>query len=203
MRLRTNFLTLVLLAGTLVGPGVRAQETAPSDEALSALHQFLMVDCEVGDESSVMTDLVQHAAALEPELGRLLLEGPDEQSLLAMTAGLEHEWARRTAFLDEVSQPGLDDETLQALLAVSREAFVEQGLRDFVLSTREKAIVGLNGFGTRTAQRRLRHAITVVEDAQVREMILGAMQGQRLLERQQPATERATPYRESTRRGLN
>ena len=203
MRRAAKILALALLIGPLAAPGVGAQEGVPTQEALDVLRQFVLVDCEVDEQRSALTDLVQHAEVLEQELGQLLVEGPDGALLEEMTATLERRWERRAAYLDSTPGPGFDDETLQAVLNISHEDFIEQGLRSFVLATREKAVVGLAEIGTRTAERRLRQAVPVVQDDQVLEMILGALQGRRLLERQQPASQRRTPYRAGSRRGLD
>jgi hypothetical protein len=203
MRFEAKILTWAVLLGAAVAANVSAQETAPDQEALEVLRRFVLVDCEVGDERSVTTDLVQLAEVLEPELGRLVLDGPDDAWLAETSATLERRWALRADYLDSTARSGLDDETLQDLLSVSREDFIERELRRFVLATREKAIVGLSEIGTRTAQRRLRQAIPVVQDDEVLEMLHDALKGRRLLERQQPATQRGTPFREDSRRGLD
>jgi hypothetical protein len=66
MKLSAKFLALFLLVGSVGAPTSQAEDAAPAPEALDALHRFLHVDCEVGEDEPALNDLLRHAEALEP-----------------------------------------------------------------------------------------------------------------------------------------
>jgi hypothetical protein len=190
MRLTSQLLALVLLAGSGAATEVRAQDAGPTPEALEALRHYLLVDCEVGEETPALTLLLRHAEVIEPELRRLLLEGPDDSLRGEVTAALVDEWERRAAFLETNPDLGLDAHVLAAVLQISETDFIERGQERFDLACREKAVVGLDAIGSPGARRALGEAITGVESEELRGLILSVLQGRRPTERQKPSLQR-------------
>jgi hypothetical protein len=199
MKLSAKFLALFLLVGSVGAPTSQAEDAAPAPEALDALHRFLHVDCEVGEDEPALNDLLRHAEALEPELGRLLLDGPGGPLLDEETAALERAWERRAAFLESNPRIGLDQDTLGEVLAVSRAEFVEQGIRRFDISCREKAVVGLAAIGSSAARRTLNEAMRAVSDEALLDLIRSFLD-ERTERRDHPSLSRGQVSRNGTRR---
>ncbi len=131
------------------------QETAVMVEASAALRHFLSVDCEVGAEGTALEKLLQYANQLEPELRRILLDGPDESRQNEVRETLEAEWDRREAFLAGNPRLGLSPDDLLAVHTVQREEYLEHGAARFASVIRERAAIGLAAIGSPTALRTL------------------------------------------------
>jgi hypothetical protein len=197
MKSMAKTLALALVIGTAVASTASAQDAAPPPEALAALRHFVLVDCEVGEEGSALDGVLLHAEALEPELGRLLVDGPDGPLLDEVTAALEQEWERRAAFLESNPRLGLDADALRDVLSISREEFIAMGRQRFDLNSREKAVVGLAAIGSAGARSTLREAIARVGNEGLRELIRSALKGMR---REQPSSGREQARRDRARR---
>ncbi len=172
---------IVLVAGL----SLAAAPSLPQG-AIEVLDRFLTTDCEVGDEGSALDELIEQAVVLEPELERVLLEGPGSARLAEVTRALELRWELRAAFLESGSPLGLAPEALLALRSTSRAEFIERGRQQFETTCRERAIAGLAGIGSPSALRALRKASRAV-DEELRRLI------QLCLERARPHS-RALPH---------
>jgi hypothetical protein len=189
MRLAAKIPMLALALGTMALPAAMAQDALPTQEATDALRHYLFVDCEVGEEGSALRGLMLHAESLEPELGRLLLEGPPGPMLDEVTAALVDEWGRREAFLASNPRLGLDPDLLLAVTSLSRADFIGQGLQRFDLMCRERAVVALAAIGTPSALRILRQALPVVNDG-ARDLIVATLKRSRSFGSQPPRSYR-------------
>jgi hypothetical protein len=185
MRLTARNLTLAVVLGMIVAPTVAAQDAGPTQSALDDLQRYLLVDCEYGEEETALSRLMRHGDVLEAELERLLFEGPPGPLLDEFNVALEQEWERRAAFLESNPQLGLDPDALLAVLAISHEEFIEQGLTRFDTMCREKAVAALAEIGSPEALRTLRRAV-VVADEGLRDLIMVALKRSRPIGREQP-----------------
>ncbi len=182
MRRDSLILTLALLLFAAVAPA-RAQGAAASAEALEALSRFLATDCEVGEPGSALAALLQHGRELEPELERLLRDGPDTTLLDEVTDGLALHWDERSAFLETHPQLGLDPVAWLDVVSTTREAWIERGVLRFTLVCREKAAVALVAIGSPRALGVVRDAL---DEAGVRDVILTLLEQERWLDRERP-----------------
>jgi hypothetical protein len=157
-------LVLTLAATTTL----RAQE---SDPATAALQHFLELDCGVGQDGTALDAIVNHADALEPELARLLREGPDGSTLAEATARAEQSWRRREAFLKTNPHLGLDEQGRLDVLTVTRDEFVSDAVNHVVRRYKEKAAVGLAAIGSPEGLRTLRETRDLADD-DLRDFIL-------------------------------
>jgi hypothetical protein len=178
-------LVMAILTWALVFGTAAAQGAEPTQEALDELQRYLLVDCGYGEEETALSRLMRHADALEPELERLLFEGPPDALLDEISAALEQEWERRAAFLESNPQLGLDPDALLAVLSTSHAEFIEQGLARYDTMCREKAVAALAEIGSPEALRALRRAVFVA-DAELQDLILMALKRSRPMGREQP-----------------
>ncbi len=151
-----------LILGGLATAHVQANDV--TREASAALRHFLTVDCEVGEEGAALDRLLLYADQLEPELRKVLLDGPDDSTQNEVRETLEAEWDRRVAFLSTNPQLGLNPDDLLAAHAVVREEYLEQGAARFATVYREKAVIGLAAIGSPTALGTLREQASRVDD---------------------------------------
>jgi hypothetical protein len=178
MRLAAKITISTLMLGAAALSAAMGQDAPLDQEAAGALRHYLFVDCEVGEEGSALHGLLLHADSLEPELGRLLLEGPRDSMLDEVAEALENEWERREAFLATNPRLGLDPEALLAVHSLSHEDFIEQGRQRFDLVCRERAAAALGAIGTPSALRTLRQALPLVDEG-ARNLIVATLKRSR------------------------
>lgn len=182
----TNRLTLLaLLLATFPAAAARAEDGAVSQEALAALRGFLVVDCEQGEEGAALAALLEHAGELEPELERLLLEGPSETWIDEVTVATEQRWERRQAYLASSPSLGLDPDAWGVVTATTHDEYVARERERFVTVCRARAAVALEAIGTPGALRTLRQASAEAGDDLGR-LILSLLERNRPVERSQP-----------------
>jgi hypothetical protein len=181
----TARLTTLLLFATFAASSAPAEDGAVTQEALGALHQFLAVDCEAGEEVTALTALLEHAGELEPELERVLIEGPDESWLDEATLAIEQRWERMQAYLASSPSLGLDPDAWQAVTAVTHDEYIEQERQRFVTVYREKAAAALGAIGTPRALRALRQA-SIDADEDLARLIRLLLERNRPVQRSQP-----------------
>jgi hypothetical protein len=174
----------ISLFAVLLGTGASvARATEPvSPEAIDALRAFVLTDCELGEETSSLDALREHAGPLVPELERMLTDGPDPTLLAEATSAMEQRWEDRQAFLESAPRLGLDPEALLAVTTLSHDAYIEREQRRFDLTCREKAAIGLAGIGSPSAWRALRRA-SEQGDPALRETVLQILDRSRPTER--------------------
>ena len=163
---------VILILGCLAT--AHGQQTGVTREASAALRHFLMVDCEVGEEGMAHERLLRYANQLEPELRKMLLDGPDDSRQNEVRETLEAEWDRRVAFLSTNPHLGLNPDDLLAVHAVQRDQYLEQGAARFASLYRERAVIGLVAIGSPTALRTLRDQADRVDD-DLRSLIRAAL----------------------------
>ncbi len=170
--IRTTSLAILIFGVLATAHG---QETALTREASAALRHFLTVDCEVGEEGTAFDRLLLYADQLEPELRKVLLDGPDESTQNELRESLEAEWDRRVAFLSTNPQLGLNPDDLLAVHTVVREEYLGQGAARFATVCRERAVIGLAAIGSPTALSTLREQAGRVDD-DLRDLIRTALE---------------------------
>ena len=173
MRSITRIVALLLLVPALAVPAAAGADA--ERDAATALRHFLRVDCASEQPGSAMRPLLAHRDQAEPELARVLAEGPDAAMLEARRSALEEQWDRREAFLRSNPDLGLNPDDLLTVHSVQREEFVEGGIARFSRTARERAVHGLAALGTRTSRSTLREQSRLV-DAELREMIRVALE---------------------------
>ncbi len=152
----------------------RAQKVVISPEALAALTYYLNVDCEIPVRRDGLDQLLKYKDVLEPRLISLFKEGPDEESLAAVRRDLEESWSAREKFLAQNPQMGLTEDQLKLARGVSRDGYLEQGRKQFILKYKEKAAIGLAAIGSPLALKTLREA-AAKSDETMRAVINGAL----------------------------
>ncbi len=185
--IRATSLAILIFGGLATAHG---QEIGVKREASAALRHFLTVDCEVGEEGAALDRLLLYADQLEPDLRKLLLDGPDDSTQNEVRETLEAEWDRRVAFLSTNPQLVLNPDDLRAAHAVVREEYLEQGAARFATLFRERAVIGLAAIGSPTALRTLREQASRVDD-DLRDLIRTALER----ERRRLHVRRANPRR--------
>jgi hypothetical protein len=178
MRPGSGLVALAVGLGLLAAPSLVAADGPPPTEAAEALRHYLLIDCGVDEEGAALRELLRHAEALETELARLLLDGPDDAALDALAADLEAAWERRSAFLASDPRLGLAPEAYLAVSSLSRTDYFARETRRFDLASRERAAAALAAIGTPTARRTLRGALDVV-DEEVRDFVARALERRR------------------------
>jgi hypothetical protein len=183
-------LTNILIPALLFAVAAPAPCAEPVDgEDRRALRHFLLVDCQVDGEEPALDALLVHAATLEAELGRLLVEGPAPSMLEEATAAAQNEWNRRAVFLANNEPPGLDADGLEIVLAITEQDYLDHARQRMERMVREKAVVALAAIDSPTARQTLRAAFGEA-DADLRRTI-GAVFAQPIrAERGQPQLER-------------
>ncbi len=162
---------LTMVAGTSIS---QAQKVVLSPEALAALTYYLNVDCEIPLRRDGLDQILKYKDVLEPRLISLLKEGPDEESLAAVRRDLEESWSAREKFLAQNPQLGLTENQLKLARGVSRDEYLEQGRKQFILKYKEKAAIGLAAIGSPLGLKTLREAATK-SDETMRAVINGAL----------------------------
>lgn len=181
----TARMTTLLLVATSAATSAAAENGAVTQEALGALHQFLAVDCEAGEEVTALTALLEHAGELEPELERVLIEGPDESWLDEATLAVEQRWERMQAYLASNPSLGLDPEAWLSVTATTHDEYIDRERQRFVTVYREKAAAALGAIGTPRALRALRQA-SIEGDEDLARLIRFLLERNRPVQRSQP-----------------
>ncbi len=154
--LAAGLFLLTMVASTSIS---QTQKVVLSSEALAALNYYLNVDCEIPVRRDGLDQLLKFKDVLEPRLISLLKEGPDEESLAGVRRDLEESWSAREKFLAQNPQPGLTEDQLKLARGVSRDEYLEQGRKQFILKYKEKAAIGLAAIGSPLGLRTLREAV--------------------------------------------
>ncbi len=131
-------LTLQMAAMT---PLVQAQQSDP-------LQNWLIVDCEVGQEGQARAGLAQLGAQAVPSLVAAAQNGPDATVVAALQASASNAYDNIQQLLAAGGGPdGLDPSDSAAVLAQSRPDFIAEDITRFVQSYRTRGVEGLGVVG--------------------------------------------------------
>jgi len=140
---------LALIALALVSASVTAQPRyGLSPEAFAVYERWLAATC-VGDEArALVTQLRLHAAELSRAFPRAITDGPPAAEIGAVRVAAEQRFDARSKFpLPDYDVSGVNADALARFRGVSRDDFVNDQVRRYVLGYRSNAVAALGVLG--------------------------------------------------------
>jgi|SRR5579864_1860856 len=116
-----------------------------------AIQDWLMTDCEVGQEGRARAELVQVGTQAVPMLITAAQNGPNASFITRRQTDLSAAYDSVQQVLAEGGPDGLDPTDIAAVQVQSRQDFIAQDLNAFVVSYRIRALQGLGVVGGSTA----------------------------------------------------
>jgi hypothetical protein len=186
---RTVALSAVVLA---VAGGISSRAEEPEPEAAAVLEHFLRSDCGVGEDADPYGPVVAHRETIEPELDRLLREGPDDSVLAEIRSVAEERWVRFESFLSTNPDLGLDPQARLDVVTLTRDEFVTRAVDRFTRAQLERAVIGLTVIGSPSALRTL-HDVRQTADDELSEFVDATLRRHRPAGRGSNPTRRLRP----------
>jgi len=131
------------------------QSTTPAQQQ-SAVQNWLMASCQVGEGNQVQTILAQLGAQAVPELISAAQNGPDPATITQRQTSVSAAYDVVQQALTAEGPDGLDPSDIALAQAQSREVFVAQDIDAFVLNYRIRGLQGLGIVGGSDAIQVLR-----------------------------------------------
>ncbi len=173
-----------------VGESLGASTTTLSSDAHSALQFYLGQDCAVEEEPRALRKVVslnvRHHGVIEPVLINYLSNGPDEDAIATAQRVLEDQWKRHEESLKNQPSMKMAEQQIRALKAITKDAFMRDGLTRFTKQYREKSAVALAEIGTTQAQQALAEA-KKTGDSELRNAIKAATERRKSIAPAAPA----------------
>lgn len=147
-RASTQALFLVVLATLiLVANASWSQKASLTQEAQTALDDFLNHDCAVGQKHVALDRLIeanrQTFGGIENALRDILLIGDPSDSLDILKEGLARSWAERQAFLAKGKNIGLTDSEVKLLQTETKDVYIDRNLKRHKAQHQHNSIIAL------------------------------------------------------------